>query len=146
MPLYAAYGSNLDPKQMLQRAPHSPARGSGWLVGWRLGFGGEDRAFDGALVTVVEDPVGQVFVMLYDVSAADESLLDSWEGGDLGLYKKIRVRVDTLDGQVLAWVHVLDGYEGGLPSRRYVDIVADAAHDAGAPADYVTALRNRPCR
>lgn len=146
MALYAAYGSNLDPKQMLQRAPHSPARGSGWLVGWRLGFGGEDRAFDGALATVVEDPVGQVFVMLYDVAPADESLLDSWEGSDLGLYKKIRVRVDTLDGQALAWVHVLDGYEGGLPSRRYLDIVADAARDAGAPADYVASLRARPCR
>lgn len=146
MTVYAAYGSNLDPGQMLRRAPHSPARGAGWLTGWRLGFGAEDRSFDGALATVVEDPLSQVFVMLYDLSPADESLLDSWDGSELGLYTRIRVRVDTLDGQVLAWVQVLDGYEGGLPSRRYVDIIADAARRAGAPDDYVAALRARPCR
>ena len=38
--LYAAYGSNLDPAQMLVRCPHSPQRGTGWLEGWRLTFGG----------------------------------------------------------------------------------------------------------
>lgn len=146
MSLYAAYGSNMDPKQMLLRAPHSPARGSGWLTGWRLGFGSEDRGFDGALATVVEDPVGQVFVMLYDVAPHDGALLDSWEGSELGIYKKIRVRVDTLDGQVLAWIHVLNGYEGGLPSARYVDIIAEAATRAGAPDDYIASLRARPCR
>src|SRR5579859_1809887 len=38
--LYAAYGSNMDPEQMLLRCPHSPQRGTGWLEGWRLTFGG----------------------------------------------------------------------------------------------------------
>ncbi|MGH3624794.1 MAG: gamma-glutamylcyclotransferase, partial [Sciscionella sp.] len=28
MPLYAAYGSNMDPGQMMQRAPHSPMSGT----------------------------------------------------------------------------------------------------------------------
>ncbi|HTW21846.1 MAG TPA: gamma-glutamylcyclotransferase family protein, partial [Mycobacteriales bacterium] len=42
MALYAAYGTNLDPAQMLERCPHSPSRGPGWLEGWRLTFGGED--------------------------------------------------------------------------------------------------------
>ena len=40
---------------MLLRCPHSPLRGSGWLKGWRLSFGGEDLGWDGALTTVVED-------------------------------------------------------------------------------------------
>jgi len=40
--LYAAYGSNMDPAQMAARCPHSPQRGSGWLEGWRLTFGGAD--------------------------------------------------------------------------------------------------------
>lgn len=146
MALYAAYASNLDPAQMVRRAPHSPARASGWLIGWRLSFGSEDKGFDGALATVVEDPIGQVFVMLYDVPPADEPLLDSWEGAELGLYRKIRVRVDSLDGQLLAWLYVLDGYEGGLPSKRYVSILAESAERAGAPDDYVGWLRTRPCR
>jgi gamma-glutamylcyclotransferase (GGCT)/AIG2-like uncharacterized protein YtfP len=144
--LYAAYGSNLDPAQMALRAPSSPARGAGWLAGWRLTFGGEDLGWEGALATIVEDPGNQVFVMLYDVPESDEAALDTWEGSDLGVYGKIRVRVDTLEGAKLAWIYVLDGYEGGLPSARYLGIMADAAEAAGAPADYVRDLRSRPCR
>lgn len=146
MTLYAAYGSNLDPGQMVLRAPHSPQRGCGWLVGWRLTFGGEDRGWEGALATVVEAPGSDVFVTLYDVPAQDERELDSWEAGDLGIYRKIRVRVATLDGDVAAWLYVVDGYEGGLPSARYLGVMADAAEAAGAPADYVADLRRRPCR
>ena len=100
MALYAAYGSNLDPEQMLMRAPHSPAQGTGWLTGWRLTFGGEELSFEGALATVVEDAGSQVFVMLYDVPPFDEPELDRWEGNALGLYSKIRVRVATLEGDV----------------------------------------------
>jgi hypothetical protein len=143
--LYAAYASNLDPEQMLRRAPHSPARGAGWLTGWRLTFGGEELSFEGALATVVEDASSQVFVMLYDVPPSDEPELDRWEGSALGLYRKIRVRVATLDRDETAWLYVLNGYEGGLPSARYLGLIADAAEAAGAPDDYVTALRNRPC-
>lgn len=146
MALYAAYGSNLDPQQMLQRAPHSPPAGTGWLLGWRLTFGGADQGWEGALATVVEDVGSQVFVMLYDVPPMDERELDFWEGAELALYRKLRVRVQTLDGTALAWLYVLDDYEGGLPSARYLGILADAAESAGAPADYVAELRSRPCR
>ena len=148
MTLYAAYGSNMDPMRMLLRAPHSPARGSGWLVGWRLTFGGEDLSLEGALATVVEDddPTSQVFVALYDISEPDETALDEWEGSDLGLYTKIRVRVATLEGDVTAWLYVLDDYEGGLPSARYLARLADAAEAANGPDDYVAELRSRPCR
>ena len=41
---------------------------------------------------------------------------------------------------------VLDGYEGGLPSARYLGLMADAAEKAGAPDDYVREMRARPCR
>lgn len=146
MTLYAAYGSNMDPVQMQLRAPHSPARGTGWLNGWRLTFAGEDIGWEGALATVVEDRDSQVFVMLYDITEWDEVALDQWEGSDLGLYRKIRIRVDTLAGDDLAWLYVLDGYEGGLPSARYLGIMADAAEAANAPADYVADLRGRSCR
>ena len=145
MALYAAYGPNLDPRRMRARCPHSPSRGSGWLEGWRLTFAGEDLGWDGALATVVEDVGSRVFVLLYDVSAVDEETLDSWEGSDLDLYRKIRVRVHTLDGDVLAWLYVLNGYEGGVPSAHYLGVLADAAEQAGAPDDYVAELRGRPC-
>jgi AIG2-like family len=129
---------------MLARCPHSPQRGTGWLEGWRLTFGGEDMGWDGALTTVVEDAAQRVFVALYDVPESDEKELDSWDGFNLGYYRKLKVRVQTLDGDALAWLYVLDGYEGGLPSARHVSILVDAAEKAGAPDDYVRWLRSRP--
>lgn len=146
MALYAAYGSNLDPSRMAERAPHSPVAGTGWLQGWRLTFGGEDVGWDGALSTIVEDPAGQVFVVLYDMHPLDEAALDAWEGTSLGLWRKIRVRAQTLDGDQLAWAYVLDAYEGGLPSAHYLGVIADAAEAGGAPHDYVTTLRLHPRR
>ena len=146
VPLYAAYGTNLDPARMGAHAPHSPLRSTGWLVGWRLTFGGEELSWQGALATIVEDPSAQVFVALYDVTPGDEASMDDWEGAGLDIYRKIRVRVHTLDGEVLAWVYVVDGYEGGLPTATYLGQLAEAAQAAGAPDDYVAELRGRPCR
>jgi gamma-glutamylcyclotransferase (GGCT)/AIG2-like uncharacterized protein YtfP len=143
--LYAAYGSNMDPFQMAGRCPHSPQAGTGWLEGWRLTFGGEDLGWEGALATVVEEKNSRVFVVLYEVSDSDEEALDQWDGATLGYYSKLRVRVATLDGDALAWLYVLNDYEGGLPSARYLGIMADAAEAAGAPRDYVAGLRSRPC-
>lgn len=147
--MYAAYGSNMDPEQMQQRCPHSPVAGIGWLEGWRLTFSGADIGWEGALATVVEeldDPYAKVFVVLYDVTAEDEANLDRWEGGELGIHRKLRLRVQTPDGPQLVWLYVMDAYEGGLPSARYLGTIADAAEIAGAPAEYVTELRTRPSR
>lgn len=144
--IYAAYGSNLDPRQMLERAPHSPVLGAGWLVGWRLTFAGEDLGWEGALATVVEDAGHNVFVILYDMAPEDEAELDRWEGIDLALHRKLHVRVATLAGDENAWLYVVDGYEGGLPSARYLGILTEAARTAGAPDDYVRELMERPCQ
>jgi gamma-glutamylcyclotransferase (GGCT)/AIG2-like uncharacterized protein YtfP len=143
--MYAAYGSNMDPAQMARRAPHSPQQGTGWLQDWRLTFGGADLGWEGSLATVVEDQGHQVFVVLYELSDADEEALDRWDGVTLGYYRRAKVRIATLDGDVLAWLYVLNDYEGGLPSARHLGILADAAEVAGAPLDYVADLRSRPC-
>jgi gamma-glutamylcyclotransferase (GGCT)/AIG2-like uncharacterized protein YtfP len=147
--LYAAFASNLDPNLMAERCPYSPLRGTGWIIGWRLTFGGEELGWEGAMATVVEDPgepANQVFVALYDIHPKDVERLDEWEWIDQGVYRKIQVRVQTLDGEQLAWMYVLNAYEGGLPSARYLGILAEAAEAAGAPDDYVADLRARPCQ
>ncbi|MFD7154844.1 gamma-glutamylcyclotransferase [Kribbella sp. NPDC059898] len=149
MTLYAAFASNLDPNLMAERCPYSPLRGTGWIAGWRLTFGGEELGWEGAMATVVEDPAdaaNQVFVALYDVHPKDVERLDEWEWIDQDVYSKIQVRVQTLDGEQLAWMYVLNAYEGGLPSARYLGILAEAAEAAGAPDDYVADIRSRPCQ
>ncbi|BBC94018.1 MULTISPECIES: gamma-glutamylcyclotransferase [Streptomyces] len=145
MSLYAAYAGNLDARLMSRRAPHSPLRATGWLNDWRLTFGGEQFGWEGALATIVEEPLAQVFVGLYDIAPMDEESLDRWDGVDLGTYRRTRVRVHTLDGEKSAWTYVLNDYEGGLPSARYLGEIADAVESAGAPHDYVMELRKRPC-
>lgn len=144
--LHAAYATSLDPTRLAKIAPHSPPRGTGWLVGWRLTFAGADLGWDGALATIVEDRASSVFIALYDITEQDEQALDQWEGVSLGVWRKIRLRVDTLVGRQLAWLYVLDDYEGGLPSAHYLGLIADAAERGGAPADYVQDLRRRPCK
>lgn len=172
VPLYAAYGTNMHPEQMTTRAPHSPFAGTGWLEGWRLTFAGNDPTWEGAVATVVEDPDSRVFVVLYDVPDDDARALDRWEGTDSMPARKIRVRVrrrptvppgppvgaqesefavfssaPTGEGETeLVWLYVMDAFEGGLPSARYLGLLADAAECAGAPDSYVRQLRTRESR
>lgn len=171
MPLYAAYGTNMHPEQMSTRAPHSPFAGTGWIEGWRLTFCGQDPTWEGAVATVVEDPSSRVFVVLYDVPDEDARAMDRWEGTDEIPARKIRIRVNRLptvpagppvgaqesefavaaptptgDDTVLVWLYVMDAFEGGLPSARYLGLLADAAECAGAPAPYVRDLRTRESR
>jgi hypothetical protein len=121
--------------------------GVGWLEGWRLTFAGEDvLGWEGAVTTVVESPGDRVFVALYDVDEFDTAQLDEVEGVNSGTYRKLTVRVATLEGEVTAWVYVLNGYEGGLPTSWYLTEIANAAQAAGAPDDYVDDLRARPTR
>jgi gamma-glutamylcyclotransferase (GGCT)/AIG2-like uncharacterized protein YtfP len=144
---YAAYGSNLDPGRMRAYCPHSPMIGTGWLEGWRLTFAGEEEiGWEGAVTTIVESPGDRVFVALYDVHPYDTGQLDEVEGVNSGMYRKLTVRVATLDGDETAWAYVFTGYEGGMPSAWYLAEIANAAEKAGAPADYVEKLRARPTR
>lgn len=142
MALYAAYGSNLHPAWMAERAPHSPLVGPGWLQGWRLTFAGEDVSLQGALVTIVEDPNDQVYVMVYALADDDERALNEFEAADFGLYRKIHVRVSLLDRDISAWLYVLEGFEGGKPSPHYVQDLIEAAQAADAPRDYIDRLRS----
>src|SRR5699024_9853073 len=47
---------------------------------------------------------------------------------------------------VLVWLYVMDAFEGGLPSARYLGLLADAAEAANAPESYVRDLRTRNSR
>lgn len=121
--------------------------GTGWLEDWRLTFAGEDIVgWEGAVTTIVPSEGDRVFVALYDVHPWDEARLDEVEGVEAGTYTKLHLRVSTLDGDVTAWVYVLVGYEGGLPTVWYLNEIANAAQKAGAPDDYVSGLRARPTR
>jgi hypothetical protein len=117
--IYAAYGSNLDPAQMAERCPHSPLQGTGWLLGWRLTFGGEEHGWDGSMPTIAEGPGEQVFVALYDVTEADEKTLDAWEGTDLQLYNdRLALRAGRVRGRSPVGAHHRNTGRRGRGCRR----------------------------
>lgn len=129
---------------MRATCPHSPLVGTGWLEGWRLTFAGSELGWESALATVVEAKGERTFVALYDVDNIDSGTLNELEGATGGLYRRMHTTAATLNGNVPVWVYVYDGYEGGLPSVWFLTELAQAAERAGAPEDYVTALRKRP--
>ena len=105
----------------LQHGPGADARAlpalarrrHGWLNGWRLTFGGEELGWDGALRDGrARSRQPGLRRALRRLAAGPAPTLDYWEGADTGLYNKIQLRVSTLDGDVLAWVYVLDGVRG----------------------------------
>ena len=104
------------------------------------------HGLDGALSRpIVEDPLEQVFVAVYDVTREDEGDLDGWEAADSGLYRGGGARLDT-DGwpaggaRPTCWTRTRAGCPRRLPRP------AGRRRGADAPVDYVAALRRRPCR
>ena len=76
--------------------------------------------------------------MLYDVSRWTRRSLDQWEGaGPRAIYDKLRVRVSTLEGDVLAWTYVLVAYEGGLPSCQLPGPDRRGRREGRRAGDYV---------
>jgi gamma-glutamylcyclotransferase (GGCT)/AIG2-like uncharacterized protein YtfP len=118
--------------------------GTGWLEGWRLTFAGADLGWESAVATIVESPGERVFAALYDVDPADKAVLDELEGFNSGLYRKLHTQAVTLEANRPVWLYAFEGFEGGLPSQWYLDEILRAAEAAGAPEDYVAALRKRP--
>ena len=71
----------------------------------------------------------------------DEAQLDEVEGVTSGFYRKLHLRVATLDGDVTAWVYVYSGYEGGLPTAWYLTEIAGAAEKGASKREFVASFR-----
>ena len=107
---------------------------TGWLRGWRLTFGGEEHGWDGALSTIVEDPLEQVFVAVYDVTREDEASPRRLGGRGPRALPQDRVRVSTLTGELVVWTSRPRRLRGriALPRRTWASL-ADAAEARGRP-------------
>ena len=82
MPLYFAYGSNMDAIAMARRCPRSKALGLARLKRHRLAVMRE------GWLTAVRDPRSAVHGVLWDLALSDVAALDRYEGLSRGLYAK----------------------------------------------------------
>ena len=130
MPLYFAYGSNMDRAAMQTRCPHSTPVGLARLVRHRF-FVCQD-----GYASVARDPSRLVWGVLWDLALADVPALDRYESVATGLYAKTVQPVLTAQGPRRALVYVARSTLPGPPRPDYMEGVVAAAAEAGLPEAY----------
>lgn len=135
MPLYFAYGANMDIPAMAARCPRSRPLGRGRLARHRLFFMACGYA------SLARDPRLSVHGVLWDLACADVPALDRYEDVARGLYVKTLLPVlrEPL-GSARALVYVGRETQQGLPAPDYLDSIVEAARRAELPAAYVAYL------
>jgi hypothetical protein len=138
VPLYFAYGSNMDRDAMRARCPGSTPVGPARLARHRLVIMREGYA------SVMRDPRRDVWGLLWDLALADMPALDRYEGLAGGLYLKVMQPVLAPAGSRRALVYVGRNAGPGLPRPGYMQAVIAAARSAGLPSDYISDLACHP--
>jgi hypothetical protein len=134
MPLYFAYGSNMDRHAMASRCPASKPVGVSRLPRHRFMIMADGFA------SITRDPNRTVFGVLWDLALADVKALDRYEGLHRGLYAKISQPVITSRGAVRALVYVARSSAPGRPRPHYLEGVIAAGRDFDLPEDYLHEL------
>lgn len=92
---YLAYGSNLHPLRLAERAPSARFVGVGRLPGCEVLF--HKRGKDGSgKCDLVERPQSESYGALYEIDATDKGVLDRAEGAGVG-YRVVELGVE-IDG------------------------------------------------
>ena len=134
MPLYFAYGSNMDRAAMATRCPRSRPIGLARLERHRLSVMRE------GFLTVVRSPHGAVHGVLWDLAFADVPALDRYEGLATGLYAKAVQPVVAGGGPKRALVYFGANAGPGVLRAEYLAAIVAAARAADLPADGIAAL------
>ncbi|MET0744141.1 MAG: gamma-glutamylcyclotransferase family protein [Microvirga sp.] len=134
MPLFFAYGSNMDIGAMARRCPASRAIGRAKLMGFRFIISTDGYA------TVIRERGAAVWGIGWDLALADVPPLDRYESLSTGLYSKMVQPVLTDQGARRCLVYIGRSTRPGPPKPGYAEGVAAAAADAGLPADYLREL------
>jgi gamma-glutamylcyclotransferase (GGCT)/AIG2-like uncharacterized protein YtfP len=137
MPLYFAYGANMDLAGMARRCPLSRPLGRARLARHRLLVMAEGYA------SVAPHPRENVHGVLWDLALRDVRALDQFEDVSRGLYKKLHLPVlREPSGSARALVYVGHWTRSGAPAPDYLEGVVAAARHWALPAAYVAFLES----
>jgi gamma-glutamylcyclotransferase (GGCT)/AIG2-like uncharacterized protein YtfP len=135
VPLYFAYGSNMDAAAMAARCPRSRLIGRGRLAGFKT------ILMASGFISVAPDRRMSVHGVLWDVAAGDVAALDRYEDVARGLYAKKNFPILREPvGAVRALTYVGARPDLGAASRGYFEGVIAAARAQALPGDYVDYL------
>jgi gamma-glutamylcyclotransferase (GGCT)/AIG2-like uncharacterized protein YtfP len=134
LPLYFAYGSNMNVDAMARRCPRSKALGLARLERRRLAVMRE------GWLTAVRDPRTAVHGVLWDLALSDIAALDRYEGVPQGLYAKVTQAIiaDRAPRQAIVYLGANAGPGAARPD--YIAEVLAAARAWPLPEEGVEAL------
>lgn len=150
IPLYFAYGSNLNPAQMTGRCPGHRVIGRASLPGFALKFRGYGRDWAGAVGTIEPSPGSTVWGVLFELAPGHYDTLDRYEGYDApgsatNLYDRVEIEVRREDGAAARCLtYVIRPRAEGLPSKAYRDTIVTGLRHHGLPAEYVERIAALP--
>jgi len=136
MPLYFAYGSNMDRATMAVRCPASRTLGIGRLPRHRFVIMQEGYA------SVTRDPRRSVWGMVWDLALADVPALDRYEGVGGGLYIKAQQGVVSGAGPRRVLIYLGRNAGPGRPKPGYMEGVVAAARAAALPDPYLREIEH----
>jgi hypothetical protein len=134
MPLYFAYGSNMDRAAMTARCPQSRPLGPARLMRHRFFITRDGYA------SVARNPRSVVWGLLWDLALADVPALDRYESVGTGLYAKVVQPVVAAQGPRQAVLYIGRATEPGAAKPGYLEAVVAAAAEAGLPDAYIREL------
>ncbi|CAN1555901.1 Gamma-glutamyl cyclotransferase-like [Rhabdaerophilaceae bacterium] len=134
MALYFAYGANMDVAAMAKRTPGGKPLGVARLMRHRFVITQHGYA------SVVRDPRGVVFGLLWDFPIGEICILDRFEDIHRGLYTKLEQPVISANGPRRALIYIGTGEPGGTPRPGYLETLLRAAAEIGLPEPYRKSL------
>jgi len=136
MPLYFAYGTNMNRRAMAHRCPRSRALGRARLARHRLFFMACGAA------SVMPDPRACVHGVLWELAQSDVGALDRYEEVGRGLYRKILAPVlREPTGSAHALVYVGAERSAGAPRADHLAAILAAAAEWELPAAHIADLQ-----
>jgi len=147
MPLYFAFGSNLELAQMDRRCPTARLVDRAVVRGYRLGFPRYCPTWYGGVASIEPADGHRVEGAVYDVSDAELGVLDEYEDVEGGDYRReTRQVLAETHGPLDVWTYIANPDPEGPtpPSRVYRDALVRGANDHGLSADYIAMLRQLP--
>ena len=132
MPLYFAYGANMDRAAMSVRCPRSTPLGPAILARHRLAVMRE------GWLTAVRDANARVHGLLWDLAFPDVPALDRFEGVAEGLYVKATQQVIAAAGAERALVYFGANAGPGRVRPDYLKVILAAAREL--PHEAIVAL------
>ena len=134
MPLYFAYGLNMNPAGMAERCPNARALGPARLPRHRFIVTRDGYA------SAIRDPREEVHGVLWDCALGDVRTLDKFEELASGLYVKISQPVIVPGGAKRALVYIGRSGEVGKARPGYMEQIIASAKEWALPEAYVAGM------